>query len=452
MSIPNTDLSIYELDKIFKKSNKIFFIGIGGISMSSLAEYCVKCGKEVYGYDRTRGKICERLEKICHMQYYSTPDSVAGMDLIVYTGAMNPSNFEYKSAKQLGIPTVSRANFLGYIMSSFNTRIGVSGMHGKSTTTSMLSHIFAYAKKDPVVFCGAEMTENASSFRYGGKDYIIFEACEYMNSFLNFYPTDAVVTNIDFDHPDFFSSMGEIISSFNKYICVAGAAYINADDIKSTALKHPNKITYAIDNDAVYKAKILSAEKENRFAVYKNGKNLCECTISLLGKHNVYNALCAFSVAHEKGIEPNTIKEALYTFQGSKRRMEFLRISNTGAHIFMDYAHHPTEIKASISSFKQMGFNDIVCIFQSHTYSRTYSLYEEFTKAFKGVKKLIVTPIYPAREKNIYPITDEGFAKDCGGMFMSDYKEISKFVSSYPADCVIIMGAGDIDGIKNYLI
>lgn len=457
MAIENTHLSLWELDRIFKRARSIFFVGIGGISMSSLAEYCIYHGKKVFGYDRVRGRECLRLEKMAHIRYCSTTDSVRGMDLVVFSNAMSDDTFEIRTARELGIPCVSRANFLAYLMADYKVRIGVSGMHGKSTTCAMLAKIFSYAGYDPTVICGAQIKELGASYRFGKHDYFIFEACEYMNSFLNFSPSDAIVTSVDFDHPDFFDNMAQVRASFSEYILCARRAFINSDDRGSLFLSHPFKITYGIENNADYMAIIDTGAGKSSFEVLHHGKSVAHITLKQFGLHNVYNALCSFAVASENGISPRSIACALGSFDGLERRQELIRHISTDEEnehrvpLFVDYAHHPTEIRASISAFRAMGYEKILCIFQSHTYSRTYALYDDFLHAFDGVGELIVTPIYSAREENTFPISDEGFARDLDAKFMTDYEQISAYVKKSGADLVVIMGAGDIIELKNHI-
>lgn len=452
MASENTYISSYELDGIFKNAKKIFFVGIGGISMSSLAEYCIYHGKNVFGYDRARSEECRRIEKMAHIRYCSTTDSVMGMDLVVFSNAIEPDSFELQTARKMKIPTVSRANFLAYLMSDYRVRIGVAGMHGKSTVTSMLAHIFRHAGRDPTVICGARMKEFGAPYRFGKRDYFIFEACEYMNSFLSFSPTDAVVTNIDFDHPDFFKDMCQIQHSFREYILPSRRVFINADNKMSACLSHPFKITFGIDKNADYMAKIDTESAKNRFEVIRHDKKIADVTLKEYGKHNVYNALCAFAVASEHGIAHDTISCALSSFEGSDRRQELIKqISLKNSHsipLFLDYAHHPTEIKASLDAFCDMGYKKILCIFQAHTYSRTHALYSEFLSAFLRVSELIVMPIYSAREANIYGISDEQFATDLGAKYMTEHDKIVEYTLSSDADCIVIMGAGDIEKLK----
>lgn len=450
MAILNTNFSFDEIHNLFIKSRRIFFIGIGGISVSSLAGYCVFMGKDVYGYDRVRSKESKKLESIAKIKYYSTPDNVNDMDMVIYSNAIDDECFEYAQAKKLNIPLISRANFLGYIISKFKTKIGICGMHGKSTTVSMLKKIFTYAQKNPTVFCGAEMKGTGSAYVLGGGDICIYEACEYLNSFHQMSKTDAGILNIDLDHLDFFSSIDEIIDSFQKYASEANRIYINADDEESAKIKHDNIITYGIRN-GIYKAKISHSPAKNQFSVYKNGIFLGECNLSVMGTHAIYDAMCAYAIAYENNISHSTIASALSDFEGAARRMELIKKTDTGMCIFEDYAHHPKEIEASLSALGQMGYTNILCVFQSHTYSRTYHLYEQFKRAFLSASSLIFLPIYPAREENIYPISDMSFASDCGGILIEDFCGAAKAIKEFKGDCCVIMGAGDIYKIKKFL-
>ena len=454
MSSKNTNLSNHELGRIFEGAKCVFFVGIGGVSMSSLAEYCIYHGKQVFGYDKCRGEECKRLEKLAHIRYYSTTDSVIGMDLVVFSNAIEENSFELSTARALGIPTVSRANLLSYIMSSYPVRIGVSGMHGKSTVTSMLAHIFRHAGCDPTVICGAKMKEFGASYRFGRREFFIFEACEYMDSFLSFMPTDAIVTNIDLDHTDYFEDIGHIQRSFRKYILPAQRVYVNADDTLSTPLSHPFKVSFAIKCDADYRAIVDTGAKKCSFSVLHRGSELAKISLRAHGVHNVYNALCAFSVAHQHGIEPRVIASALSSFDGICRRQELikhLQIGEKSVPVYLDYAHHPTEIKATLSAFCDMGYKKILCIFQPHTYSRTHSLYYEFLSAFSGASELILMPVYSAREQNIYGVSIEAMAKELGASYIEQREMVAEKIQSTICDCVVIMGAGDIEMLKNYI-
>ncbi len=448
MAVKNTNFSTEEVHKFFTNARQIFFIGIGGVSMSSLATYTRYKGKDVYGYDSKRTNLTKKLEGLCKITYKSTPDNIEGMDLVVFTGAIDENNFEYKHAKKRGIPLVSRANYLGYIVSNYKKRIGVCGMHGKSTTTAMLEKIFAKGGRCPTVFCGAEMKSTGSCSIIGKENVCIFEACEYLDSFLCQSPTDAGVLNIDSEHLDYFNSVDEIVNSFNKFVKTAQSVYINTDDELSRKINHNSIVTYGIDNEAEYKAEILSP---NSYTVYYKGTPLVKCELSVFGKHYIYDSLCAFAIAHRCGIAPSVISSALKDFKGVKRRMDYLGKTDTGVDIFEDYAHHPSEIKCTIDSLRQSGKNNILCIFQPHTYSRTSSLYRDFCVSFKGVNNLIILPTFSAREENIYGLDEEQFARDCGGVLIKSKQEIIKKIHTTDCDLVLLMGAGDLCGIKEAL-
>ena len=445
MAICNTNFTFEEVDAMFKRAEKIFFIGIGGVSMSATAEFSATLGKEIYGYDRQRSQEAARLEKIGKIKYSSTPDNVKGMDLVVYTSAIDERNCEYRQAKRKKIPLISRANLLGYLISLHKCSIGVCGSHGKTTTTALLGHIFYTACENPTVFAGGEMNNFGANYRFGGRGCCIFESCEYQNSFLSLPTTQAAVLNVDFDHPDFFGSLEEVKASFQKYVSGARRVFINCDDPGARELCHRDVISYGFDKRALYRGEILLSSSEGTdFNVYKQGQLLCKCHIPFHGKHVVYDALCAFAVSHAYGIPTEQISSAIATFKGVRRRRELLGKSDTGADIFEDYGHHPAEIEASLSSFKEMGYQRILCVFQPHTFSRTHFLYDRFTAAFSSAFQLIVAPTFSAREENIFELSEEKFARDCGGEFIGDFAKIRHRVNSSTCDCVVLMGAGNL--------
>ena len=453
MSLGNSHIPFTELDALFTRSKKIFFVGIGGIGMSSLAEYCVYVGKEVYGYDRERNDACKKLEGVAKkIKYCSTPDSASHMDMVIYTSAMDNDNFEIQCAIREGLPLISRANFLGYIMSGYERRIGVAGMHGQSTVTSLLAHIFEHADTDPTVFCGAVMKEFLSPYKFGNGGTVIAEACEYKDSFLNLNPTDAIILNIDMDHPDYFTSLDSIISSFQKYANGAERVFINADDKESEKICAAELISFGISNAADYRATdIKRVNGSQSFSVSYQKRSLGVFTICQAGMHSIYNSLCAIAVAHRSGVPISAIKEALISFKGSERRLEYYKKTRGSGRIYIDYAHHPREIESSLLALREMGYNNILCIFQSHTYSRTYALYNDFKAALSLASRLIITDIYPAREQNIYGITDSGFAADMGGEYQPNLAKIAEEIAECDNDAIVIMGAGDIIKLKKLI-
>lgn len=440
MSISNTNLSICDINKVFTTAENIFFIGAGGVSMSAIAKFCALSGKKILGYDKSRSKMAQELENYGDIRYYSTPDNVRDSDLVVYTNAIDEQNHEYKEAKRRCIPVISRANLLGYLVSLHRFSCGVAGMHGKSTTTAMLGKIFWDFHKNPTVFCGGQMQDFSSNFQFGGKECCIFEACEYQNSFLNLPCTDAIVLNVDYEHPDFFPSEEEIISSFQKYISQAKRVYLNRDDELSRRLIHSHTVTFGFSEGATYKGVL---QKSGQLKVYKNAELLCNFTLKLHGKHNYCNALGAFAVAHTQGIPAHIIAKSLSAFTGVGGRMEFVQKSDTGADIFEDYAHHPSEIEASLSTLKSK-YSSVMCVFQPHTFSRTFHLYDRFIKALSLAECLIIAPTFSAREENIFGVSENDLARKSGGIFLENFEEIAHRVKETQCNCVVLMGAGNL--------
>ncbi len=450
MSVENTTINYEQLDKIFSNAKNVFFIGIGGISMSALAKLCLKYGKRVFGYDQARNDASSELEGSCFIKYCSTPDSVKGMDLVVFTTAIDEGNLEYRHARELGIPLVSRANFLGYIMSKHESRIAICGMHGKSTATAMLGHIFKVAGREPTVFCGARMNNYDSAFLQGEGDFIC-EACEYLNAFLSLCPTQVGITNIDFDHPDFFESIDEVVASFQKFVGNSRVIYVNTDNPESNRLRHINKISYGIDKNADYMAKIVHVSGKNRFLVSYKGLELCTCELDFFGKHFTYDALLAFAIAHQNGIDVEVICKALSSFSGTKRRLEKIGILRSGAVLIEDYAHHPCEIEASLLSLREQ-YGSVLCIFQPHTYSRSFFLLDSFKTCFKNASELVILPTFCAREKNIYGLSDSELASSVGGELLLEIDKIFDFIKASSSKCVALLGAGSLLGLREYLV
>ena len=447
MALQNTNFSNQEINNFLKNAKRIFFIGIGGISMSSIATYLHYNGMEIYGYDRERTEICQKLEAIAEIKYYSTPDRVRGMDLVVYSLAVEENNFEYKMAKKLQIPTLSRANLLGYIISSYKTSIGIAGTHGKSTTVSLLSKIFDYAGQKPTVFCGAYMKDFGGAFLMGNPQVCIYEACEYKNSFLSMIPEQLGILNIEYDHPDFFETTEKLEESFIKLSNTPNKVFLNADDKVSKKIINREVISYGIESDADYRAIIES----DGFSVIYKGEKIAKCKAPFKGKHFVYDAICAFAIAHQNNVLPNVICSAISEFRGLKRRLEYIGKTDTSLPIFEDYAHHPTEIKATLSALLEMGYKRIFVVFQPHTYSRSYYLYDKFTEAFNGASEIYFLPTYKAREENVFGLDEEKFALDSGGELLHSYESLKERISKTNCDVILISGAGDITNFKKYL-
>lgn len=463
MALENTHYGAAAIEEMLSGGpKKIFFAGIGGISMCSLARVSQLRGHTVSGYDRAQSDItCQLTECGITVYYEGDCSHVDGCDMLVYTVAIPPDNPEYTAAKAAGIPCISRADYLGYLMSGYGCRIGVSGMHGKSTTTSMLEKLFSDAGRDPTVSCGARMVSQNSAHRIGGEEYFIFEACEYMDSFLDFYPTIAIILNIEMDHVDYFHSMEQIHTSFHKFLERTepdGIALVNCadDDVMRAAAGYEGRlVTFGVEEpDADYCAYSITFEKGcARFTIRHHGDILCTAALQVPGAHAVCDALAAAAAAHLCGISGEEIARALEKFQGLGRRMEPCGKAKCGAAVYSDYAHHPTEIAASLTAAEQMGFRRIFCVFQPHTYSRTSRLFDDFAAALSGIIKgeIILAPIYSAREVNTYGVSAERLSdaivkNGARCRFIAQFEDIADYLNAHGGaeDMFLIMGAGDV--------
>ncbi len=436
------------ISEIMKTASKIHFVGIGGISMSSLAAITKKNGYTVSGSDRARSSLTEKLSGLGIDIYYShEAGNIIGSSLIVYTAAVHSDNPELAEAERLGIPTCSRADYLGWLMSGYKHRIGVAGTHGKSTVTSMLAEIFISAGLDPTVVSGAVLSDMGGAYRIGGNDYFIFEACEYCDSFLSFCPTLAVITNIEYDHADYFKDMDQLRRSFLNYINIADTAVISADDKESVMLaeKYDKKTVSFGDSGVTYGDAVF----ENGCASYdliKDGKKLCRVSLSVPGKHNLTDSLAAAAASLSLGVSPEAISDGLSRFHGASRRFEYVGKTESGALIYNDYAHHPSELKATLSAAKAFG-KRVVSVFQPHTYSRTASLWDDFTMSFADSDITVFSDIYAAREVNTYGVSSEQLANAViGGVYLPSFEKIAEYLKDNcnANDIIMILGAGDI--------
>ena len=460
MATENTHFGAVRIGKMLEGCESIYFIGIGGINMSSLAHLSFRAGYRVGGSDRSESELTRRLEACgIEINYSHNAENVEGYGAVVYTVAISPDNPEYVRACELGIPCISRADYLGYIMTSYKRRIGVSGMHGKSTCTSMCALTFMLAGADPTVLSGAELREMGGAYRIGDGEDFIFEACEYMDSFLDFNPNVAVILNIEMDHVDYFKSMEHIVSSYGRYADIAGidgAAVINGDDPRVIlAVKDfgGRKVTFGINSPELD----LRAENIEKvrgrycFDIVAFGKELCHVCLSVTGYHNIYNALATAAVL--SGLDGADIKRGLESFSGAARRMEYKGRLN-GADVYDDYAHHPTEVKATLAGAKGMSEGRLWCVFQSHTYSRTKALLEEFSHAFEDADKVVIVDIYPARETDTLGMSPAVMAERIKGAMPCPRLEDAAALLCREVtedDTVIIMGAGNINRIFSIL-
>ncbi len=456
MATPNTHYGAAAIAQMLDGAKHIHFIGVGGVMMSSLALITHRRGYTVSGTDRTRTSVTESLEASGIRVYYEHDAAAAqGADMVVYTVAISPENPEYAYAGVNGIPCVSRADYLGYIMMGYVHRVGIAGMHGKSTCTSMCAQIFVDAGADPTVLSGATTACLGGAYRIGGKQNFIFEACEYMDSFLDFNPSIAVLLNVEMEHVDYFKSMEQIRTSFGKYADLTGEsgfAVVNCDDpevMASVGQYTGGVVTFGIENEyATFRAVNLTYEGGYpAFDILLDGEMFSHVQLSVSGKHNVYNALAAAASAHLCGICAEEIASGLHAFGGAGRRMEYKGRLN-GAPVFDDYGHHPTEVAATLQGMGQMGFERIFCVFQPHTYSRTAQLADAFVKAFAAADQVILVDIYAAREKDSRGISSAKLASRMGAhaRYIPEFDKIAEVLQGEitERDAVVIMGAGDV--------
>ena len=457
MSVKNTHFGAVEIKRRLSTCQRLFFIGIGGISMSALARLSAHEGFSVGGSDRTRSNATDALEKEGIAVFFGHHEKhLEGYDAVIYTVAIGEDNPEYRAARAKGIPCISRADYLGYLMTRFERRIGIAGMHGKSTCTAMCATLFLHAG-DPTVLCGADMPALGDSpCRIGvSRDTIVFEACEYMDSFLDFSPTLAVILNVGLDHVDYFRDMKQIRSSFLHYAertGEGGTVLYNADDadtclaLRAFGGRH---VTFALDGDADFTAgEIVKRRGMTSFDLLQNGKKLCRVTLPTVGRHNLYNALAAAGAGILSGLTPEAVAAGLAAFKGAKRRMERKGTLPTGAVVYDDYGHHPDEIKATLAGAKEMGFSRILCAYQPHTYSRTAGLLESFSTAFGDADRVFFADIYAAREQNVYGVTSETLAEKVGerALYCGSFAAVAEAIEceAHEGDLVIVMGAGDV--------
>ena len=440
---------------------KIHCIGIGGIGLSAIAEILMSRGYEVSGSDMRESDMTEKLMRDGADIYLGhRAKNVEGKDLVVYSSAVGADNPELVRAAELGIPAVTRAQALGALMDEYDNSIAISGTHGKTTTTSMVSLILKNAEKKPTILVGGNLSEINGNVYVGGSDYFVTEACEYMDSFLQLKPKIEIILNIDSDHLDYFKDVEHIANSFGKFAELVPAdgvviAYDANPFVKSVIEGLPNVVTFGLSESCDYYAGDISFDNEGmpEFKVYNSGNELCSIHLSVPGEHNILNALSAFACSHILGVDVKCIADTLERFIGTQRRFDVLGKTRNGIKIIDDYAHHPTEIKATLSAVRNMKHNKLWCLFQPHTYTRTMALLDDFSEAFDEADRIVLAEIYAAREKNIYKISsktlmnrikDHDPSKDV--YFFKNFEEIANFVynNAEEGDLVLTMGAGDI--------
>ena len=453
----------------FDKPSHVHFIGIGGISMSGLAAILLKEGFVVSGSDSHESELTDRLQAAgARIAYQQAADNITdGIDVVVYTAAIHPSNPEYAAAVAKKIPLLTRAQLLGQMMKNYKIPICVSGTHGKTTTTSMAAHILMAADMDPTISVGGILPLIKGNYRIGSNGTFLMEACEYPNSFLSFFPKISIILDIDADHLDFFKDLDDIRHSFRKFAELLpddGVLIINADD---PACKMITKgltckiITYSMSNKGEYTADLVTYDKRGNAsfrALYK-GNPIGNFSLQVPGQHNVSNALAAIALARELGIDAATIENGFESFHGTNRRFEYKGKMKCGATVIDDYAHHPTEIKATLHTAERVPHETIWCVFQPHTYTRTKALLPQFAEALSIADHVVLADIYAARELDIYGVSSrdlqaeiQKLGTDCD--YFPSFEEIEDFLRANvkDGDLVITMGAGNIVQVGEDLI
>lgn len=451
-----------------KKYQKIHMIGIGGVSMSGIAEILHSWGFEVSGSNNSTNENTQKLlDAGIKVVIGHNAENIIGSDVVVFTAAISKDNPELTYAQELGIPTIERSAFLGELTRCFENTITIAGTHGKTTTTSMVSLCFLEALKDPSIQVGATLPEINGNYLVGNSEYFIIEACEYVESFLEFSPKSEIILNIDNDHLDYFKNFDNIKNAFIKYVKLLpddGLLVINGDDPNCLDLlqyTNAKSLSYGISNKNTDFFAVNVVFDENgcaEFDVYNKNSLLGRFKLSVPGMHNVLDSLGCIALCTEYGISIEHIQSALLKFKGACRRFEYKGIVN-GANVFDDYGHHPTEILATAKALMAKKFNKSWVVFQPHTYSRTFNLLEDFAKVLLNFDNIIIIDIYAAREINTYGITSKDlvnkicdFGKDA--KYIPDFEECVSFLKSHvePDDIVLTLGAGTITKISDMLV
>lgn len=440
----------------------VHFIGIGGISMSGIAKILLNNGIRVSGSDMTESdSVCELRELGAEIKIGHNKENITNQDMVVFTSAVHDDNPEIIAAKEKGIELIDRATMLGLIMKDYKNAISVAGTHGKTTATSMFAYILLEAQTDPTIMVGGKLDGIDGNLRIGKSDYFITETCEYMRNFLKFFPSVAVILNVEEDHLDYYKDIDDIIDAFTSFCNLVpedGIIVVNGENensVKSARDAKAKVYTFGFDG-ADFSAKNITYSQYGypSFDIYENDELVLSLNLSVVGIHNVLNATACALAATKMGIDKAAIKKGLEAFTGTKRRFEKKGFVN-GALVIDDYAHHPTEISATIKALKNVNHNREWCIFQPHTYTRTISLLDDFAKALSEIENVIITDIFAAREKDTGIVHSKDLAdKIEGAVYIKEFEDIAKYIkeNASDGDIVLTMGAGNVCDIGNLIV
>ena len=452
----------------FNQPIHIHFIGIGGISMSGLARVLLMEGFTVSGSDLTPSSITHELENLGATIHY---EHIAGnisseINCVVYTAAISPNNEELIAAKEENIPLLTRSQLLGQVMENYQHPIAVAGTHGKTTTTSMISTILLKCNLDPTISVGGILPLIGGNIRVGQSEIFITEACEYTNSFLDFNSTISVILNIEEDHLDYFEGLDHIMNSFKSFaekLPTNGTLVINGEISNHQYITEDldcNVVTYGLFGDFDYTATNISHSENAHasFDIHKKGQFVDRIFLRVPGDHNVSNALASIATGEVLGLSIEEMKPAIFAFGGTHRRFEY-KGSFNGVDVLDDYAHHPTEVAATLSAATHYPHRELWCVFQPHTYTRTKALFDDFVDVLSGVDHLILTDIYAAREKNTIGITSMDLLekikeKGTDVHYFSSFEKAEEFLKKncLSGDLLITMGAGNVVDIGENLL
>lgn len=454
----------------FTNFKHIHCIGIGGIGLSAIAEIFLARGYQVSGSDMKQSETTDHLIRhgAC-ISFTHDAKNISGADLVCYSAAISKENPELKAAIEQGVPTATRAEALGALMAEYETSIAISGTHGKTTTTSMISLILEHAKTDPTILVGGNLSEFDGNVKVGKSDYFVTEACEYMDSFLSLRPKIEIILNIDSDHLDYFKDIDHIANSFHRFADLVPSsgtliAY-DANPFVQAVIESVdcNVITFGFGHNCTYYADNIKFNSMGMpsFDVYCPDGLFGSVQLSVPGEHNITNSLAAIACCHSLGVPAQSIIDTLVHYTGTQRRFDVIGSTKNNVRIVDDYAHHPTEIKATLAAANKMAHNKLWCLFQPHTYTRTMALFDEFAEAFHDADKLIFAEIYAAREKNIYKISSKSLVTEIKKRhpekdvyFFDDFSDMASFVynNADEGDLVLTMGAGDIYRVAELIL
>ena len=437
-----------KLAEFLKPGKRVHMVGIGGVSMRPLALVLHDRGITVTGSDmNSSGSTEELIRSGIPVAIGHREENILGADCIVRTAAARNDNPEIAAARAAGIPIFERAQAWGVIMREYRNAVCVSGTHGKTTTTSMVTHILMAAKADPTVMIGGALPLLGAGHRVGNGDTIVLESCEYCDSFLNFYPSLAIILNVEADHLDYFKDLADVEKSFRAFAGLATSGVLANGDDRNTmdTLKGMDFVTFGLGEQNRIRAVNIS-EDWSEFDVLCDGQRYTHLKLSVYGRHNTLNALAAAGAAWMLGIDGEAVAEGLATFTGAGRRMEKKGTFN-GAPVYDDYAHHPGELSCLIDAVRTQGYKRVVVAFQPHTYTRTHALREDFIEQLKRVDVCVVAEIYAAREQNLIGISSRDLVEKIpGATYCETLPEVTEFLKANvrEGDIVLTVGAGDI--------